>query len=39
VEKAWKFLEREFMLHKQQNEIKSENGWSVTTEALWKRQN
>ena len=38
-EKAWKHLEREFMLHKQQMGIKSENGWSLTTQALWKRQN
>jgi hypothetical protein len=39
VEKAWRPLEREFMLHKQQMEIKLENVWSLTTEALWKRKN
>jgi hypothetical protein len=39
LQKTWKPLEMEFMLHKQQMEIKTEIGASVTTEALLKRQN
>jgi hypothetical protein len=39
MEKAWKPLERECMLHKQQMEVKSENGRFVTIEGQWKRQN
>jgi hypothetical protein len=35
----WKSLEIEFMLHKKQMEIKPENEWFLTIEALWKRQN
>jgi hypothetical protein len=38
-EKMPKPLGREFMLHKQQMEIKTQNGTSVKTEALWKRKN
>jgi hypothetical protein len=39
MKNMWEDLEIEFMLHKQQIKIKSENGWSLTTEELWKRQN
>jgi len=39
VQKAWKPLEKDFILHQQQMETKTKNGASVTTEALWKSQN
>jgi len=39
LQKSWKPLEMEFMLHNQKMEIKTGNGTSLTTEALLKRQN
>jgi hypothetical protein len=39
AQRAWKPLEREFMLHKQQMVAKTENGECEKTEAQWKKQN
>jgi hypothetical protein len=38
VQKTWKPLEREIIFHKQQMEIKPENGAYQTIDAIWKRQ-
>ena len=39
AQKAWKPLKKDIILHKKQMETKTKYGASVTTEALWKRQN